>query len=188
MVKLFIFLEDDSKYFCDALILTTGTYLKSEILVGDTKKKEGPHGEKRSNYLSDNLSKSDNDNDQRELFSVKSYKSSNYFGKLKSDNNSTTTINCENNFYYNIENNIYENDSDGSNAYEIMQMIKDYEINKVPSPFIISKTKKRLTLILDLDETLIHLRQKKQIVNIKNDINININNLKEKKIIFCNFA
>ena len=62
-----------------------------------------------------------------------------------------------------------------------MQMIKDYEINKVPSPFIISKTKKRLTLILDLDETLIHLRQKKQIVNIKNDINININNLKEKK-------
>ena len=134
-----------------------------------------------NNYLSDNLSKSDNDNDQRELFSVKSYKSSNYFGKLKSDNNSTTTINCENNFYYNIENNIYENDSDGSNAYEIMQMIKDYEINKVPSPFIISKTKKRLTLILDLDETLIHLRQKKQIVNIKNDINININNLKEKK-------
>ncbi len=52
-----VILEDDSKYFCDALILTTGTYLKSEILVGDTKKKEGPHGEKRSNYLSDNLKK-----------------------------------------------------------------------------------------------------------------------------------
>ena len=52
-----VILEDNSKYFCDALILTTGTYLKSEILVGDTKKKEGPHGEKRSNYLSDNLKK-----------------------------------------------------------------------------------------------------------------------------------
>ena len=52
-----VVLDNDSKYFCDALILTTGTYLKSEILVGNTKKKEGPHGEKRSNHLSDNLKK-----------------------------------------------------------------------------------------------------------------------------------
>ncbi len=40
---------------CKALILTTGTYLKSKILVGDTSKEEGPHGEKRSNHLSDSL-------------------------------------------------------------------------------------------------------------------------------------
>ena len=132
------------------------------------------------NYLSDNFSmsyKSDKDDNERELLSVKSYKSTNYFGKLKSNNISdTTTINCDNNFYYNIENNIYENDEDGTNAYEIMKMIKDYEINRVSPPFIFSKTKKRYTLILDLDETLIHLRQKKQVVNIKNDVNININN------------
>ena len=136
------------------------------------------------NYLSDNLSsmscKSEKSDNERELLSVKSYKSTNYFGKLKSDNiNSTTTINCDNNFYYNIENNIYENDEDGTNAYEIMKMIKDYEINRISPPFIFSQTKKRYTLILDLDETLIHLRQKKQVVNIKNDVNININNISD---------
>ena len=135
------------------------------------------------NYIKDNISykseKSDNDN-ERELLSVKSYKSSNYFGKIKSDSMpNSTTINCDNNFYYNIENNIYENDEDGTNAYEIMKMIKEYELNKVQSPFIISQTKKRYTLILDLDETLIHLRQKKEVVNLKNDIDININNMSD---------
>ncbi len=38
-------------------ILTTGTYLKSSILVGNSKIDGGPHGEERSNYLSDNLKK-----------------------------------------------------------------------------------------------------------------------------------
>lgn len=37
------------------VILTTGTYLKSDILVGDTRHREGPHGEKPSNHLSDKL-------------------------------------------------------------------------------------------------------------------------------------
>ena len=55
-----------------------------------------------------------------------------------------------------------------------MQMIKDYEINKVQSPFLVTKSKKKYTLVLDLDETLIHLRQKKSVVNIKNDVDINI--------------
>lgn len=50
-----ITLDDGEKIYCDALILTTGTYLKSEILRGSTKVAEGPHGEKRSNHLSDNL-------------------------------------------------------------------------------------------------------------------------------------
>ncbi len=49
--------DDGDKYFCDALILTTGTYLKSEILRGSEKVLEGPHGERRSNRLSDNLAK-----------------------------------------------------------------------------------------------------------------------------------
>lgn len=42
---------------CKSCILTTGTYLKADILVGDKRKKEGPHGEKRSSFLSDSLEK-----------------------------------------------------------------------------------------------------------------------------------
>ena len=129
------------------------------------------------NFYNDNMSyKTEKTSDnEREILSVKSYKSSNYFGKIKT-NNLGSTINCDNNFYYNIENNIYENDEDGTNAYEIMQMLKDYEINKVDPPFLVGPCKKKYTLVLDLDETLIHLRQKKDIINIKNDVNIKINN------------
>ena len=47
--------ETGEKYLCDALILTTGTYLKSKILVGSTSKEEGPHGETSSKHLSDKL-------------------------------------------------------------------------------------------------------------------------------------
>lgn len=50
-----IILEDNTKIYCDALILTTGTYLKGSILCGSEKHPGGPHGERRSNYLSDNL-------------------------------------------------------------------------------------------------------------------------------------
>ena len=129
------------------------------------------------NFIDDNISyKTEKSDDfERELLSVKSYKSSNYYGKIK-QNNLGSTINCNNNFYYNIENNIYENDEDGTNSYEIMQMIKNYEISKVDAPFLVSPPKRKYTLVLDLDETLIHLRQKKEVVNIKNDINIKINN------------
>ena len=52
-----ILTEDNETIFCDACILTTGTYLKADILVGDKRTPEGPHGEKRANSLSDNLSK-----------------------------------------------------------------------------------------------------------------------------------
>ena len=50
-----IVLEDGTKYFCKSLVLTTGTYLRSKILIGDTNKLEGPHGEKRSKFLSTKL-------------------------------------------------------------------------------------------------------------------------------------
>lgn len=50
-----IILADNKEILCDALILTTGTYLRSKILVGSTSKEEGPHGEKRSNNLSNVL-------------------------------------------------------------------------------------------------------------------------------------
>ena len=52
-----IILEDGTTIFAKAVILTTGTYLKADILVGDTRRREGPHCEKPSNYLSENLKK-----------------------------------------------------------------------------------------------------------------------------------
>jgi len=50
-----VILEDGTNIEGDVVILTTGTYLKSNILRGDTSVPEGPHGERRSNYLSENL-------------------------------------------------------------------------------------------------------------------------------------
>ena len=47
--------EDGEKINSEAVILTTGTYLKADILVGDTRTRQGPHGEKPSNHLSDKL-------------------------------------------------------------------------------------------------------------------------------------
>ena len=47
--------ENDEKITSKAVILTTGTYLKADIMVGDTRRREGPHGERPSQHLSDNL-------------------------------------------------------------------------------------------------------------------------------------
>jgi len=52
-----IVLENKDEIYSDIIILTTGTYLKADILVGDTRRREGPHGEKPSQHLSDNLKK-----------------------------------------------------------------------------------------------------------------------------------
>ena len=52
-----IVLENEEEIYSDIVILTTGTYLKADILVGDTRRREGPHGEKPSQHLSDNLKK-----------------------------------------------------------------------------------------------------------------------------------
>ncbi len=50
-------LENGEKIYSKAVILTTGTYLKADILVGDKRHPGGPHGEKESKNLSDNLRK-----------------------------------------------------------------------------------------------------------------------------------
>ena len=50
-----IILEDGEKISSKIVILTTGTYLKADILVGSTRTRQGPHGEKPSNHLSDKL-------------------------------------------------------------------------------------------------------------------------------------
>ena len=50
-----IILENGEKIESKIVILTTGTYLKADILVGDTRTRKGPHGERPSNHLSDKL-------------------------------------------------------------------------------------------------------------------------------------
>jgi len=50
-----IILEDGTEIPSKIVILTAGTYLKADILVGNTRTRQGPHGEKPSNYLSDKL-------------------------------------------------------------------------------------------------------------------------------------
>ena len=52
-----VILEDNTKISSNIVILTTGTYLKSDILVGNTRTSSGPNGEKNSKHLSDNLRK-----------------------------------------------------------------------------------------------------------------------------------
>ena len=48
-------LSDGTKIESSSVILTTGTYLKGMILTGAQKHPGGPHGEKESKYLSNNL-------------------------------------------------------------------------------------------------------------------------------------
>ena len=50
-----VILENGEKIFSNAVILTTGTYLKADILVGDKRTRSGPHDEKPSLHLSDKL-------------------------------------------------------------------------------------------------------------------------------------
>lgn len=50
-----VILDDGQEYNGKTVILTTGTYLKAEILVGDQKTPSGPDQERQSLYLSDKL-------------------------------------------------------------------------------------------------------------------------------------
>ena len=52
-----VILSDNTKITSNIVILTTGTYLKGSILRGSSKTPGGPHGEKPSLHLSDNLKK-----------------------------------------------------------------------------------------------------------------------------------
>ena len=49
--------ENNKEIYSKAVILTTGTYLKSSILVGSSKTSSGPHDEKTCKTLSDDLKK-----------------------------------------------------------------------------------------------------------------------------------
>ena len=50
-----IILENGEGITSNIVILTTGTYLKADIMIGSTRTRSGPHYEKPSNFLSDNL-------------------------------------------------------------------------------------------------------------------------------------
>lgn len=52
-----IILDNGTIILSKIVILTTGTYLKSDILIGNTRRREGPHGERPSQFLSENLEK-----------------------------------------------------------------------------------------------------------------------------------
>ncbi len=52
-----VILENNEKIESKIVILTTGTYLKSDILVGNTRTSSGPNNERNSKHLSDNLKK-----------------------------------------------------------------------------------------------------------------------------------
>ena len=52
-----VILSDNTVVKSQSVILTTGTYTKANILIGSKNTPGGPHGEGRSNYLSDNLKK-----------------------------------------------------------------------------------------------------------------------------------
>lgn len=50
-----IITKKGEKIFSKKTILTTGTYLKSDILIGSERTRSGPHGEEPSMHLSDKL-------------------------------------------------------------------------------------------------------------------------------------
>ena len=104
-----VILEDGTKIESKTVIMTTGTYLKSDILVGSTRTRKGPHGEKTSNYLSDNL---------KELgFTIKRLKtgtppridkSSIDFSKTRVENGDSKeyTFSFDNEVYYDVNNQV----------------------------------------------------------------------------------
>ena len=104
-----VILEDGRIINSKAVIITTGTYLKSDILVGSTRTRKGPHGEATSNYLSDNLKKLG--------FTIKRLKtgtppridkSTIDFSKTRIENGDSTsyTFSYENNIYYDVDNQV----------------------------------------------------------------------------------
>ena len=52
-----IITKNQERITSNIVVLTTGTYLKSDILVGSTRTRSGPHNEEPSMHLSDNLKK-----------------------------------------------------------------------------------------------------------------------------------
>ena len=80
--------------------------------------------------INSNLNNNTNNIDNSDVISVKSSKSSHYYGKIDKHN------------------------------FKILKLINEYEKNKVEPPFIKTPNKKKYSLVFDLDETLINIEFK----------------------------
>lgn len=102
-----IILEDGTRITSNIVILTTGTYLKSDIMIGNTRTRSGPMNERPSIHLSDNLKKYG-----FEILRLKTgtppriKRESIDFSKTKLENGDTTpyTFSFDNKIYYDINN------------------------------------------------------------------------------------
>ena len=82
----------------------------------------------KSNGIDSNYNDNNLDND--DVISVKSSKSSHYYGKIDKHN------------------------------FKILKLLEEYEKNKIEAPFIREPSNKKYTIVLDLDETLINIEFK----------------------------
>ena len=117
--------ETDFKdYFYARLYNKINTRSKIKIKQNKNNKKENNEFDSNYNEMNSNLI------DNCDVISVKSNKSSHYYGKIDKQN------------------------------YKILKLINDYEKSKIDPPFIKTPNKKKYTLVLDLDETLINVEFK----------------------------
>ena len=89
----------------------------------------------KNNGNDDDVNDDNNNVDNADVISVKSSKSSHYYGKIDKHN------------------------------FKILQLLNEYEKNKIEPPFITIPNKKKYSLVLDLDETLINLEIKDKTSN-----------------------
>ncbi len=100
-----VVLENGEEISSQVVILTTGTYLKADILVGDTRTREGPHGERPSNHLSDKLKEYGFDIIRLKTGTPQRIdKSSIDFSKTKEENGDSVcrTFSFDNKIYYDV--------------------------------------------------------------------------------------
>lgn len=114
--------ENDLKYYFYAR-------LYNKIYINNKRKP------KEKKYYNKIYNDNDNEYDQNyidnsDVISVKSSKSSHYYGKIDKHN------------------------------FKILKLLNEYEKNKIEAPFIKTPNKKKYTLVLDLDETLINIEFK----------------------------
>ena len=117
--------ETDFKdYFYARLYNKINIRNKNRMKKNKSTKKENDEYDFNYNDMNSNLI------DNCDVISVKSNKSSHYYGKIDKHNT------------------------------KILQLLNEYEKSKIDAPFITTPNKKKYTLVLDLDETLINVEFK----------------------------
>ena len=84
----------------------------------------------KTNEINSENNKNNNYIDNSDVISVKSSKSSHYYGKIN------------------------------KHDFKILKLLNEYEKNKIEAPFIKTPNKKKYSIVLDLDETLINIELK----------------------------